>query len=546
MKTVSFLLIFVIATFGLINLAFGSGMRLPHDYQIEVDDAKYVFVMLATGEYGQQKKEIRSLYKLSGLYLKSDPREPFWTIDWYAYAVYVSSDGKHLVRMGRGNHGYGFALATAFYNEGKLVKEYLIKQLVADPLSLPTSTAGVHWIGKVEFDDHKKILKLKTRSNEKYVFNIKTGAMIEGKEVIPVKPENDIQKLINGGKMVQLAKLGKAARDELYKVLSEAKTGLGIKQGTALCALMLGGRDSFPYFERLLKHPNENIRTMALFGLKEMSCNAAKPLFKQMLNDKSASIRTQAIAALLALQDKTVLSAAIKILEKGDKKQVQNLIHGIRKSRIDSIVPHMINVTRRIPSYEINNAEYWLNMTTCFPFAGEWVPDKAERWWSENKSKSLNERYIIGIDRCLVLLEDENKQVRQEAFTHLRFLTGLRFGDPGGVYESSGLPQWKKWRKSIQGKRPGEIIIEATPELMNDISYFYGIYGFSNNRDVGLLLDLYQSKNTKKHEKMRIQTYAESELRRITGIDSYGCYTVKGEREKEVIKKWKEFADTNK
>src|SRR2546423_15301375 len=74
-----------------------------------------------------------------GVAYEVDPEGEFkeiWrTSGWYCFEAFLSEDGKYLVRMGPWNGGREPAkgdLAVAFYENGKLLKEYSTADLVDD------------------------------------------------------------------------------------------------------------------------------------------------------------------------------------------------------------------------------------------------------------------------------------------------------------------------------------------------------------------------------------------------------------------------------
>lgn len=157
---------------------------IPHDYTQEVGGT-YIFVMLSTLDpsayAGNTRDEnIRSHYNVSGLYSKSDSLTPIWTVDWYAFRVNISSDGKYLVRWGDWPiiHDYD-ALALEFYENGRVIKSYAVKDLVMSPSLLPETVSHYEWEETSSFDAEQEVLWLKTLNKEEYTFNLTTGEVIK-------------------------------------------------------------------------------------------------------------------------------------------------------------------------------------------------------------------------------------------------------------------------------------------------------------------------------------------------------------------------------
>jgi hypothetical protein len=166
------------------------------DYIVEVGDGQFVFVMLSIpGDrtaYGQggaiQDEEIRAKYNRSGLYHNDDTVVPIWTVNWYAFRVDITFDGKHLVRWGPWAFFDNYdELALEFYENGQLLKTYLVSDIVSDPEKLPHSVSHYTWAAEAEFDENQKKLFLKTENGEEYLFDVTTGGIIP--DVVAVEPK---------------------------------------------------------------------------------------------------------------------------------------------------------------------------------------------------------------------------------------------------------------------------------------------------------------------------------------------------------------------
>jgi len=151
-----------------------------------VGDGKYIFIMLADKQY-DNKLLVSSKgkeYPFSGLYRNDGSIIPIWTVDWYAYRVYISLDGSHLVRMGGPPILQNYdkpdlkQLAIAFYLNGELTKEYLISDLIKYPERLHKSIFHFEWRLNVLFDDKLGQLTIDTYDGQQYVFDVKSGEVI--------------------------------------------------------------------------------------------------------------------------------------------------------------------------------------------------------------------------------------------------------------------------------------------------------------------------------------------------------------------------------
>ncbi len=163
--------------------------RAPYDYIKEVEGGKYVFVMLAQRDFVLldpdaaddvgvvvRNKEIRATYSESGLY-PAGRKTPLWTLSWYAFTAYPSSNGEHLVRVGPWASSTN-QLALAFYSRGKMVKKYLISDLVKDPSQLRRTVSHFFWMAGHHYDDKAQRFHLKTVEGTEFQFSMATGEII--------------------------------------------------------------------------------------------------------------------------------------------------------------------------------------------------------------------------------------------------------------------------------------------------------------------------------------------------------------------------------
>ena len=168
------------------NCALADSLARPRSYTKVTENGQYVFVMLVEDSeplFGSSGKQ----YLSSGLYQNYGTNTLLWTVDWFAFNVYVSSDGKHLVRMGscadlnNKREPNLKELAVAFYENGKLLKEYLIYDLIHDPKRLSLSVSHFAWKKDVVFNDNIDRLTIITLDDQQYVFDIKSGEIVLGK-----------------------------------------------------------------------------------------------------------------------------------------------------------------------------------------------------------------------------------------------------------------------------------------------------------------------------------------------------------------------------
>jgi len=141
----------------------------------------YVFVMLAPADTGgpptRPDPEIRKVYQRSGLYRKSDPGTPLWTVDWYAFEVFPSADGAHLARIWPWA-ATPEAPAVTFYRSGQELRTYRVRDLVRDESKLVRTVSFLHWKSDVRYNEGGGILFLITVDHQLHRFSVKTGARL--------------------------------------------------------------------------------------------------------------------------------------------------------------------------------------------------------------------------------------------------------------------------------------------------------------------------------------------------------------------------------
>lgn len=157
----------------------------PHNYTSILD-------FLKKEGLGTNKK-LRTNYPCSGLYRNDGSDTPLWTVNWYAFWVFVHPDGKHLIRMGRWprfDDRYD-ELAVAFYRNGNELEKFTIQDLVANPKLLPRSVSHYEWRKDVAFDEKSGILHIETETGELYDFNVFEMSPEKRNAVTSCKP-NDL------------------------------------------------------------------------------------------------------------------------------------------------------------------------------------------------------------------------------------------------------------------------------------------------------------------------------------------------------------------
>jgi hypothetical protein len=164
-----------------------------NDFSKISKNGKYIFVLIANGDdpsnynpMGQVWKKdelLRQKYPVSGLYLNDGSTTPLWTVDWNTddYSLEVSSDGRHVVRVGPWPfQGQYQEDALSFYEDGQLIKKYLVQDLVALPGFLPKTVSHYMWLNEKVLDDDQGLLSIETKNGEKYTFELASGKIVEG------------------------------------------------------------------------------------------------------------------------------------------------------------------------------------------------------------------------------------------------------------------------------------------------------------------------------------------------------------------------------
>lgn len=184
--------------FGVVSLFISLDVRADSvptqcSYSIRLDDG-LSFVMIAVlpfnecASQGTEKieagKAIRKKYQISGLY-RDDAPGPLWTVDWYSYKVFISSDGKNLVRIGPWASNTSDE-AFSFFNNGQLVKTYQVGEIIRYDSALPHSVSHFQWEKQFELNDSKRTFEVTTLEDGRFTFNLLNGEIISQR--LPLLP----------------------------------------------------------------------------------------------------------------------------------------------------------------------------------------------------------------------------------------------------------------------------------------------------------------------------------------------------------------------
>jgi hypothetical protein len=152
------------------------------------DNGKFYFLLhpakreWQSGEY----KVISDAFGMAFRVLPDGSGEKMWeTSGWYAFRVYLSHDGKYLARVTTSPFGSApdnNDSVVAFYENGKLLREYSSKELVKDAEKIERSVSHYYWtsnnrdLPKIDYAD---VLQIETIENRLYSFDMKTGDILK-------------------------------------------------------------------------------------------------------------------------------------------------------------------------------------------------------------------------------------------------------------------------------------------------------------------------------------------------------------------------------
>jgi len=188
--------------------SFADSVRPATSYKVVTANGKYIFIMHPVPAkdrfYKGRDKALLKEYPETGLYTNDQHKTLLWSVDWYAQ-VFVSSDGKHLIRMGGWPRGSPLnrrpegkfdpvemfikvhnqepvgpsvnpealsQLAIAFYDRGTLIKEYSIGDLIRKPAELPESVSHFSWSKKISYDDKNGKIGVTTQDGQVFTFDL--------------------------------------------------------------------------------------------------------------------------------------------------------------------------------------------------------------------------------------------------------------------------------------------------------------------------------------------------------------------------------------
>ena len=167
-------------------------------------DGKHTFVLIPPVSTNPKRREnaqqqaLREKYPTSGMYAPN-VEKPLWTVDWYAYDAFPANDAIHVVRI----HGDSLlsrhfiggrrlpdekvveqiaAPAVSFYDSGKLIRTYSVREIVGNPDALPHSIEDVLWMAGAVITVDDKQFGLTTQDSRQLFFELETGKIAINRE----------------------------------------------------------------------------------------------------------------------------------------------------------------------------------------------------------------------------------------------------------------------------------------------------------------------------------------------------------------------------
>jgi hypothetical protein len=161
-----------------------------YSYVTSSSNNKFLFVMLGPkawppdpkwrDENMEKSRQLQSKYATSGLYLNDGSVKPLWERSEYSWKVFVPSDGIHLAAPAPWPRTAADQ-ALSFYENGKLIRSYRVKDLVDLPWFLPGGHQHFDWDRDIKLDDDNGRLTVTTEHYDRYVFDTATGKIISAR-----------------------------------------------------------------------------------------------------------------------------------------------------------------------------------------------------------------------------------------------------------------------------------------------------------------------------------------------------------------------------
>lgn len=184
------ILTFAILTVGtlLYTGAFADTEAMPSPWVTTSKNGEYLFKMVPGKSHwdGDQwvieKKPIGVAYKIDP---NGDLSELWRTEGWYTFSGKISDDGRYFARFGpwASDQENYTDLAIAFYDQGNLVKEYQVQELIKDTNCLEHSVSHYQWQARVQSKpngfEYRPYFHLVMIDKTAYRFNYETGEIVD-------------------------------------------------------------------------------------------------------------------------------------------------------------------------------------------------------------------------------------------------------------------------------------------------------------------------------------------------------------------------------
>lgn len=187
LKQICFLYVAIVCASPLFTpTAHADKIRAPWPYIVQTETGTAYFKMVpdsgqAVGKDAQGPNGHGAFYVVS----PSEGDTVKWQVKgWYAYRVFVSRDGRYLVRLGNWPEGRAPSrrdLAVAFYDNGRLLKSYSTAELIKKPERIQATAGHYPYLGDTEphwLADGDSIFALETADGSHYRFDAKTGKIL--------------------------------------------------------------------------------------------------------------------------------------------------------------------------------------------------------------------------------------------------------------------------------------------------------------------------------------------------------------------------------
>ncbi|MFH0838595.1 MAG: hypothetical protein V1893_00205 [Candidatus Omnitrophota bacterium] len=154
-------------------------------YKTSSSSGRYFIEMIPKTDYGEDGE---------GLVTRYDSDKVLWRVDWFSWLVVLCNDGTHLARLGDWSTDRENLtdLAVAFYEKDKLIRKYLVKDLIKNRSKLELTSSHYFWKANVStvpfgFSKDNKAFNLTTIDGSVYEFDASTGHIISTRKDPGVK-----------------------------------------------------------------------------------------------------------------------------------------------------------------------------------------------------------------------------------------------------------------------------------------------------------------------------------------------------------------------